>query len=553
MADRVGGEQGDGWGALAAGEWESARSSFEAALRDDATPSGLDGLGRARWWLDDTRGAIEAWDRAYAAYRRAGDGPSAARMALLLCKEYAEVVGNGAAAGGWLARAERLVQEGPPSPAEGWLVLTKAERAIDPTEAASLAGKALAAGQRFGDPDLELSALGQVALAEIRIGDVESGMRHFDEAMASATGSEPRDLRTLGDLYCSLTVASEVTLDVARFGQWTEAVMGFLSRHRHPALFTFCGTCCAEVVGAMGDWAEGERWLVDTMRSLESTGQRPRCVHPATRLASLRVQQGRLEEAEHLLEGYEDLPEAVQPMVSLHLARGQAALAAARLHRRLNQIGRDSLLAAPLLVQLADAQVARGDVAGALQTADTLAAIGERSGLERIRAEANLAAGSAMTEVNDPAAATKLGEALDSFTRLALPHASARTRIVLARCLAPTDPDVAVEEARQALASFERLGATREADSAALFLRSLGVRGRTGSRGHTDVLTKREVEVLRLLGDGFTNAEIAARLYISTKTAATHVGNVLSKLGLRNRAEAAVFAERHLPPESATV
>jgi DNA-binding NarL/FixJ family response regulator len=61
----------------------------------------------------------------------------------------------------------------------------------------------------------------------------------------------------------------------------------------------------------------------------------------------------------------------------------------------------------------------------------------------------------------------------------------------------------------------------------------------------------RKLEVLRLLGEGLTNAEIAARLYISTKTVATHVGNVFAKLHLRNRAEAAAFAHRHLPPDAA--
>jgi DNA-binding NarL/FixJ family response regulator len=48
--------------------------------------------------------------------------------------------------------------------------------------------------------------------------------------------------------------------------------------------------------------------------------------------------------------------------------------------------------------------------------------------------------------------------------------------------------------------------------------------------------------VLDLLGEGLTNAEIAQRLFISPKTASHHVSNVLAKLGLRNRAEAAVVA-----------
>ena len=79
----------------------------------------------------------------------------------------------------------------------------------------------------------------------------------------------------------------------------------------------------------------------------------------------------------------------------------------------------------------------------------------------------------------------------------------------------------------------------------AAFLRSLGVSGRTGPK-LLGQLSQREIEVLRLLGEGLTNAEIAARLYISTKTVATHVGNLFAKLQLRNRTEAAAFAHRHL-------
>lgn len=110
-------------------------------------------------------------------------------------------------------------------------------------------------------------------------------------------------------------------------------------------------------------------------------------------------------------------------------------------------------------------------------------------------------------------------------------------RLDLARTVAPARPDEAVPEAEAALATFERIGARTDADAAAALLRSLGAAPRPGRR-NTGELTDREQEVLRLLGLGLTNPEIAARLHISRKTAAHHVSSVLNKLGVRNRTEA---------------
>jgi len=69
-------------------------------------------------------------------------------------------------------------------------------------------------------------------------------------------------------------------------------------------------------------------------------------------------------------------------------------------------------------------------------------------------------------------------------------------------------------------------------------------RGRP-SDDRLDTLSQREREVLALLGDGLTNAEICDRLVVSLPTAKTHVANVLAKLGLRDRVQAAIFAQQH--------
>jgi len=62
--------------------------------------------------------------------------------------------------------------------------------------------------------------------------------------------------------------------------------------------------------------------------------------------------------------------------------------------------------------------------------------------------------------------------------------------------------------------------------------------------GPQDELTDREREVLRLVADGATNREIASALYISENTVSFHMKNILGKLHLKNRAQAAAFAIR---------
>lgn len=60
-----------------------------------------------------------------------------------------------------------------------------------------------------------------------------------------------------------------------------------------------------------------------------------------------------------------------------------------------------------------------------------------------------------------------------------------------------------------------------------------------------DELTEREIEVLKCLGDGMTNQEISDFLFIGVKTVKTHVSNILSKLGVSDRTQAAIYANRN--------
>jgi NarL family two-component system response regulator LiaR len=60
-----------------------------------------------------------------------------------------------------------------------------------------------------------------------------------------------------------------------------------------------------------------------------------------------------------------------------------------------------------------------------------------------------------------------------------------------------------------------------------------------------DDLTEREIDVLKCLGDGLSNQEIGERLFIGVKTVKTHVSNILAKLEVTDRTQAAVYANRH--------
>jgi ATP/maltotriose-dependent transcriptional regulator MalT len=257
------------------------------------------------------------------------------------------------------------------------------------------------------------------------------------------------------------------------------------------------------------------------------------------------VRQGRLEEAGRLLdrvsEGGGEEAEAAVSIAALLLARGDAVGAGQRLMQRLADLAEHRAHLGAALDLLVDAHLARGDPDAAAVVAGRLATLASEADSPRLDALAAAAEGRTGAARGDVAAHDRLRTALAEWTRLDLPFEAARARYDLGRALAGDERDAAVDQLRRSLAGFEALGAALEADRAAAALRALGVPARTGAKG-VGLLTDRERQVLALLAAGLSNPEIAERLHVSRKTAAHHVSHILTKLGLRNRTEAAAYA-----------
>ncbi len=144
-------------------------------------------------------------------------------------------------------------------------------------------------------------------------------------------------------------------------------------------------------------------------------------------------------------------------------------------------------------------------------------------------------------------------ETVDAFERLGHRFETARSQARLAAVLQ------AAGRVGEANAVAERARATaRRLEAAPLLaeLRSLGTpaRRRTGGPGRDEQLTARELEVVGLVAEGRSNGQIARQLFISTKTVSVHVSNILAKLGVASRTEAAAVVRRRglLPDRQST-
>jgi len=543
------GQIGAGFQAMAAGDWLRARDAFSAVLEVAEAPEAFFGLGNALFWLGDIAGTIASCEKAYGGFRRRGDLMFAAGAALLLVGYNKGYLGNTAAARGWLSRAARIIESEVPE-LRGELLGATAYVTDDPVESEALARQAAEIGRANGNSDLELMAMHAVGQALVQQGRTEEGMSLVDEAMAGVIGGEGRDPMTVAQMSCMTMVVCGSCFDLERATQWVQSLQGFIDRYGCPFLYAECRTYYGRILFENGDWAGAEAYLTDAIAMSRGVFAAPHAFAAGT-LAELRLAQGRAEDAARVLHGVEGRDEAAAAVASVHLQQGQPLAAAAVLRRRLAATSPDRLDVAAVIELLGEAEIALDDGSAAIERGHALVSLGRVNDCDLIVAHGERLLGHAFALTDAPVACTHLEAALAAFVRAGIPYRAAQTRLLLAQVLGRNDREVAGAEARAALSVFEDLGAGRDADAAAALLRDLGMKAaRTGPK-NVGRLTKREQEVLGLLGEGLSNPEIAERLFLSRKTVEHHVARILSKLGLRGRAQAAALAARNARQESA--
>jgi DNA-binding CsgD family transcriptional regulator len=536
------GRLGAGFQAMAAGDWTGARDAFSAVLAAAEVPEAFFGLANALFWLGDLAGTIASCEKAYVAFRRRGDSMLAAGAALALVGYYKGYLGNTAAARGWLSRAGRIIGTDAPE-LRGELLGATAYVTDDPVRSEELAREAAEIGRTNGNAGLELMALHAVGQALVQQGRVEDGMSLLDEAMAAVIGGEAGDPLTVAQMSCMTMVVCGSCLDIERATQWVRSLQSFIDQYGCPFLYAECRAYYGRAVFENGDWDSAEALLIEAIAMSEGVFAAPHAFAAGT-LAELRLAQGRSLDAAALLRGVEGRDETATAVASLHLQRGEPAAAAGVLRRRLAATSEDRLDAAAAIELLGEAEIALLDSSPAIERGRVLVALGAVHDCHLIAAHGQRLLGHALAPTDPQAARAHLEMALAAFVRAGIPYRSAQTRLELARVLRAHDPELAGSEARAALSVFEDLGAGPEADAAAALLRQLGVRAARIGPKNIGRLTKREQEVLAMLGEGLSNPEIAKRLFLSRKTVEHHVARILSKLGLRGRAEAAALVAR---------
>ena len=526
--------------ALARDAWAEAFDALHRADPARLSPRDFEGLADAAWWLSRWDDSIAARQRAYTGFAAAGEDPQAAFNAVLLCFDHVER-GDPAVAMGWLMRAQRHLDDHEACVQHGFLALCQAafaQHGGDREAAMTLAERAHEIGRRFDDRDviaLALHARGQVLIS---MGRVAEGLALLDEAMTSVIADELTPYFT-GVLYCSVLDTCLDIADLGRAGEWSLAATTWCETL--PPGSAYPGRCRvtrAEVATLRGSWAEAER---EALRVGEdAVADPPTAGRALYQCGEIKRRSGDLRDAEAAFSRAHELGFEPQPgLALLRLAQGKPDAASTSLRIALGGEEGRSFRRVRLLAAFVEIALAANDVEAARDASDELSLIANEIGTPALEATSATARGAVrLADGGSQEALEDLRRASAAWSELKLPYEGARAQVLFGVAVRDAgDAEGARLELSAARAAFERLGARPDAQRAAALLDE--------PSGLPAGLTAREIEVLRLVGTGMTNRDIAATLVISQHTVARHLQNIYAKLGVPTRAAATAFAFEH--------
>ncbi len=486
--------------------------------------------------------ASRAWERAHLAAVRRGEPLRAARHAFHLVMGFG-LRGDLAQAGGWLARATRLVDDaGGESVERGLLLIPVALQSLDrgdPAGAYALFERVAAIAERFGDADL--ATFGNLGRGQtlIALGRPDEGITLLDEAMVAVTTGEVSPM-VVGIVYCASIEAFVALYDLRRAQEWTDALGRWCDSQ--PGLVPFRGRCLvyrAELMRFHGQWRAAD---VETRRAHDWLSKPPpepalgEALYQQAESHRLRGDFGRAEEAYREASRWGRRPEP--GLALLRVAQGERSAAAAMIGRAIEEA--DEYAKPRLLDASVEIALAGGDLDTARDSASALAALSAASGAALLQATAARAEGATLLESGEARAALPvLRRAWTLWQGLDAPYDGAKIRVLIGQaCRALGDADTADLEFDAARAVFRSLGAGPD-------LARVDALMRPGPDDRPGGLSAREIEVLRSLASGRTNRAIAAELGISERTVDRHVSNIYTKLGISTRSAATAYAYEH--------